>query len=612
MPERSSHPPRSARIDPIRQLFTVRSAQQRWPIALRAAIATSIPVMIGWWAGDPGAGLIAAIGAFTTRFGGGRPYLNRGAQLATIAVCLAAAVWLGAWAAQVWWLGVLAVSVVAVAAVLLCNALAVGPPGAYLFVVACAAGIGVSGAHLSPGRIGLLVLGGGAISWVVNMAGALAGYRRPEKTAVAAAADAVADFIEAAGTPGEGAARHRAATALHHAWRVLVNYQPLSPRPSSRLNRLRAVNHALHVLFADAMAKSADNKQIPATTVGQVRALGALDVPPEVVARREVDRIPLRRPPMTTLLRQAIRRGSHTRDVMVRVAIAAPLAGTATGTLGFGRAYWAMAAAVLVLHQGFDWLRTLQRGVERLIGTWVGLGLAAVILVVHPQGLWLAAVLALLNFTIELLVVRNYALAAVFITATALTIASGARRVDVGELLIDRGVDTAIGCAVGLAVYLTIARYQEATRLTEAIASTLEAVAVASTFLATRDLLSLAARSARRDLQIRTLAMLEAQDAAVSGSAQQRKSAEQLWPAVVAAEHLAYRTIAACWAMEHTDHQAPEGISFGTGGAELYTSLLREMAAAVRRGTPPPALDTLPPFVAAEVVTLRQSLTSAP
>lgn len=32
----------------------------------------------------------------------------------------------------------------------LCNALNVGPPGAYVFVVACAAGIGVSASHLSP------------------------------------------------------------------------------------------------------------------------------------------------------------------------------------------------------------------------------------------------------------------------------------------------------------------------------------------------------------------------------------------------------------------------------------------------------------------------------
>ena len=43
---------------------------------------------------------------------------------------------------------------------------------------------------------------------------------------------------------------------------------------------------------------------------------------------------------------------------MVRVAIAAPLAGAAATALGLGHAYWAIAAAVLVLHQGADRSRT--------------------------------------------------------------------------------------------------------------------------------------------------------------------------------------------------------------------------------------------------------------
>jgi uncharacterized membrane protein YccC len=73
----------------------------RWPIALRAAISTAIPVAVGWAAGNVGSGLIATLGAFTSRFGSGRPYLNRGVQLAVVAVALAAAVAVGSWAAQV-------------------------------------------------------------------------------------------------------------------------------------------------------------------------------------------------------------------------------------------------------------------------------------------------------------------------------------------------------------------------------------------------------------------------------------------------------------------------------------------------------------------------------
>ena len=133
----------------------------RWPIALRAAISTAIPVAVGWAAGNVGSGLIATLGAFTSRFGSGRPYLNRGVQLAVVAVALAAAVAVGSWAAQVTWFGMAVVSAVAVAAVWLCNALAVGPPGAYVFALAARRASGVSAAHLEPWQVGCACAGRG-------------------------------------------------------------------------------------------------------------------------------------------------------------------------------------------------------------------------------------------------------------------------------------------------------------------------------------------------------------------------------------------------------------------------------------------------------------------
>lgn len=43
------------------------------------------------------------------------------------------------------------------------------PPGAYMFVLVCAAGIGVSAAHLPPWQVGLLVLAGGTVAWLGGM-----------------------------------------------------------------------------------------------------------------------------------------------------------------------------------------------------------------------------------------------------------------------------------------------------------------------------------------------------------------------------------------------------------------------------------------------------------
>jgi len=577
----------------------------RWPLAVRAATSTAIPVLVGTAVGNVGAGLIATLGAFTARFGGDRPYLNRGVQLAVVSVALAASVAMGAWSAQVAWLGVAVVSMVAVAAVWLCNALAVGPPGAYVFALACAAGVGVSAAKLAPWQLGALVLGGGAVAWLVQMAGVVRERRRPERIAVAAAGAAVAAYVDAVGSAGETAARHRAAAALHAGWNALVGFQPAAG-VDDRLRQLHAANHALHVLFTDAMTAAAVADGPAPETAETARRIGDLTADPATVSTRaDDDRVPLPRPRAAVLLRRALRPGSHVRHVMVRVAIAAPLAGAAAMLLDVGHAYWAIAAAVLVLHQGADHSRTLRRGADRLVGTWVGLILAAGILWLHPQGWWLAVILAALQLTIEMLVVRHYGLASVFITAAALTISTGSHRVDVGELLVARGSDTLIGCAVGVAVFLALSRFQETGRLVDAMADVVEGIAATVPHLAC-DTTTLAARRSRRDLQLAAIELRDAVDAAAAGSARLRATGERLRPAAVAAERLAYRAIAACWEM---DVRAVDP-RLGSDDAAALAQQLRALAAALRTGSTPPTVTDAPDFVAADVAALAAALRS--
>jgi uncharacterized membrane protein YccC len=154
-----------------------------------------------------------------------------------------------------------------------------------------------------------------------------------------------------------------------------------------------------------------------------------------------------------------------------------------------------VAAAVLVLYQGLDWTRTLQRAIERMIGTLLGLGLAGLILMAPMNGPWLIAILTLLQFIIEMLIVRNYALAVVFITAAALTIATGGQQVpDVAHLVWVRGADTGIGCVVGLCVYMLTAPRSVAVPIPQEIIRTLAAAATVLAFIATGETVSVPAK----------------------------------------------------------------------------------------------------------------------
>jgi uncharacterized membrane protein YccC len=322
------------------------------------------------------------------------------------------------------------------------------------------------------------------------------------------------------------------------------------------------------------------------------------------------DRILIGRPSSMTLLRQAVRPRSGQLRVVVRVGVAALIAGGLAALLGVDRAYWAIAAAVLVLHQGFDRRRTLRRGIERSVGTWVGLGLAGVLLAVHPEGLWLAATLALLQFIIEMLVIPAYAIAAVFITAAALLIASGGHPIDdLAGFLIPRGIDTLIGAAVAVVVYLATARRHDVVKLSETLAQTLEAVAAVAPHLASGVITTSAAVVARRDLQLEAFELQHAYQAAAAGSRRQRDAAERLWPAVSATEDFAYRTLAMCWA--HEQHTAGLDILWPEGQLERFKSVVADLADAVRHDRRPLDPGPLPSHGAGELAAVRDTLAGA-
>jgi uncharacterized membrane protein YccC len=611
----SSTPPSVPPLPSFRlsALFKLRPAGRRWPFAMRAAFCMGVPVLAGWLAGDVAAGLMATIGAFTALYGGDRPYLNRAIHLAVIAASFALAVALGVRVAEIPPLVVPTVVLIAMVATFLCNALRVGPPGAYMFALACAVGTGMPVSHLSVTQVGLLILAGGGFAWLVHMAGALAAPRGPERAAVVAAAYAVVRYAQAVGTPGEDDARHAAALAMHHSWATLVTRQPARPRPDGALSHLRALNRELHLLFANVLNASSGPGGLPpadaAEKAGSIAVRAAKAGGQE--ERTEPGHIPLGHYGLLESLRESFRPWSPALLAAARVGAATAIAGTIGALLGLERAYWTMAAAVLILHQGLDWVRSLQRGVERMSGTLVGLALAGAVLAARPEGLWLLATLMLLQFVIEMTVVRNYALAVVFITAAALTISAGGHpALHIEHLLWVRGIDTFIGCMTGLVILALTTPRSAVMRIPQELVRTLVALKNVLAHIAAGDVVSSQARQARRDLQHRTIALLEAYDASVGSKPWHRDAAVRSWPAVMAAQRLAYRTLSTCWSLEEAGPRAAETARalFGPGGEKEAGRALLALANAVRRGSKPAPLSHAPEFLAAEMRNLHDSL----
>jgi hypothetical protein len=144
---------------------------------------------------------------------------------------------------------------------------------------------------------------------------------------------------------------------------------------------------------------------------------------------------------------------------LVAAGVAGTLATLAGQWLGFGHNYWAMVAAVVPL-VGHTTRHRISRGVQRIIGTVLGLAVLAAILLLGLEPWQTVLVMALCQFGAEMFIIRQYLLAQVFITPLALISTLLVVPSSPALLLRDRIIETVIGAAVGLGVVLAPAAWR--------------------------------------------------------------------------------------------------------------------------------------------------------
>ncbi len=120
--------------------------------------------------------------------------------------------------------------------------------------------------------------------------------------------------------------------------------------------------------------------------------------------------------------------------------------------LKFQNTYWISISTVAVI-QGRNFEHVRQRNVHRIFGTFIGLALAWLILLFNPEKMIMIAIIVILQFIVELMIVRNYGLAVIFITPLTLLLIEAGSSVhhSVENLMQARLLDTIIGSLAGLA-----------------------------------------------------------------------------------------------------------------------------------------------------------------
>jgi hypothetical protein len=142
------------------------------------------------------------------------------------------------------------------------------------------------------------------------------------------------------------------------------------------------------------------------------------------------------------------------RDVLIhagRYALAITAAGTAGLALGVDHANWAIAAAAGPLAAA-DTSGRIRRGIHRLGGTFIGLAVAAALLVPQPSQYVLAICVMALLFPTELFMTHHHAVALGFFTPLIMLMTDLAAPTEPLVLLVARGIDTIIGVAAAIVV----------------------------------------------------------------------------------------------------------------------------------------------------------------
>ncbi|MBR8740848.1 FUSC family protein [Nocardiopsis sp. MG754419] len=640
------------RVD-LKALFGLEAGTWAWTTAVQAAVAMTVSFALAAVIFGPQIGTLAALGSMTVLYEKKTPYAYRAAALALVGLGFVAAVAVNSLASALSpWIAVVSIGLTAGLATWVCAAWRVDKPGPMFFVLVATISTIAPGGPADVPLHALVAALGAAVGWAVSMSGAPVRARHPEYQAVAGAYRALATLLRAVGTPELDHAQHKASVAVADAWRIVLLGQTRGYRTTAEAARLRALLRwvsDVHLAatqvclarptrlpeqateFAESMASAvADPDRAPdpdsldelrrgmrprslearlynlLSRAAQAARRGADEEDED--DRRTADLHDDRYPALRTALRSSLGKNSLIRPTALRMWLTVTAAGAFGLWMGLDHYYWVALTTTAVL-QGGNVVLTLNRSVQRSLGTLLGV-LAGVGLLVLDLPLAVVIVVAgLLQGATQLVVARNFFYASVLLTPMALLLSYTANPYPAAELAGSRIIDTLVGSAFGLAGALLLWRKASATRLPQTIANVLESTRQCMQSVLDQDVEITEERRyrLRRDMRAATVNLRGVYDSAI-GDVPRAASTRPLWPVVVATQRIGYLALAAL-----SQDRSPEPA--GTITLQRVDLAFRELIAAMEERRTPRlgALPRLPayPRINMELRALANAMTSA-
>ncbi|WP_367321901.1 FUSC family protein [Streptomyces sp. HUAS ZL42] len=570
----------------VRNLQPQQAPVNRSAVA-RAALAMTLPLVLGLMAGKPEYGALASMGALSGVIGDtADAYRMRLLNIAIPQAFGAVGIALGSLVYGHGWIAVAVVTGVALVSGMISTIGAVASVSGLLLLLNSVVGAGLpmpGDWWLAPVLMtggGLLVLALALLAWPLRSG-------VPERTAVADTYRTVAALLAACGSeiPGEyDEARHTVTQSLNQSYDLVLARRARHHGRSPELTRLLAQLNAITPVVEAAPAANLSGRPLPAEIPAAVHHLAravetgytgpiGLDLPeptgetsrvvnhalrhaaevvraPDVDPRGIDDR--LGRPAAL-----GVRAAHAARNVALsaaswryglRLALCIGLAQVLVSIITVPRSYWVALTITFVLKPDFG--SVFSRALLRALGTVAGLVVAAAVLAEVPRGWWDVPAMLLLAPLIPALTPRGYGYQTAAITPVILLLSDILNHQGTA-LLLPRLVDSLMGCAIALvAGYLLWPESwhtRVGDRLADAVADT--ARYVESAFGEATDP---AARARMRRRLYRDLSVIRTEfQRALTEPPPTGRRAAAWWPLVVAVERIVDATTAARVRVKH-------------------------------------------------------------
>jgi len=148
-----------------------------------------------------------------------------------------------------------------------------------------------------------------------------------------------------------------------------------------------------------------------------------------------------------------------------RMVLGAGLAAWVAQAAGWQHPAWAAIGATAVM-QGSHLHITMNRALQRMVGTMLGALVAGLILSLEPSFWWIAASIVVLQFITEVSIGYNYALGQITVTPMALlmTHLASSPQAPLG-MPVERVLDTVLGAALGIVFALALSSVEDRAHL---------------------------------------------------------------------------------------------------------------------------------------------------